>query len=223
MRSLQKIFTLLFILSITISSAQKAIKNGYVKYQMSSDAPEMAMMGNTYMTIYFSDNTQAVDMEMMGGLMTMKVISDVKNPEKSRLAMNTMGQKYEITDAGEDANSTKKMNISDLENAISITYDKKDTKEIQGYSCYKANITYTEGKTAVFYITNKITPMIPDSESKVKLEGYPLEMNIKQSEELEIKVLATEISSELPTNWNVIDSDYEKLTMAEFQKKFSQE
>jgi hypothetical protein len=224
MRNFHKVVVLFFILLSINSIAQKELKTGFVKYKMTSDSPEMAMMGETVMTIYFNDETQAIDMEMMGGMMTMKVVSEIKNPENTKLAMNTMGQKYEITDAGKDETTTKSINISNLENAESIVYDKKDVKQISGYSCYKADILYNDGKKAVFYITDKIKPnSLTNTKSKVQLQGYPLEMNIKQDEDTEIKVVATEISENLPSNWNVIPTDYQKLTMAEFQEKFKQE
>ena len=47
--------------------------------------------------------------------------------------------KYEIIEVGEEALKANK-GFGDLENAIEVSYDKKDTKEIAGFKCYKREL-----------------------------------------------------------------------------------
>ncbi|MCD8518367.1 MAG: hypothetical protein LRY32_01255 [Flavobacterium sp.] len=89
---------------------------------------EMAAMGESTITVHFDEKTQATDMSMMGGMMLMKTIVPTGNKKDSKMTMEVMGMKYEITDIGEQANKTTN-SVGNLENATEIVYDKKDTKE----------------------------------------------------------------------------------------------
>ncbi len=222
MKNLKQSFLLILLIVGFNSFAQKSLKTGTINYKMTSDTPEMAMLGEVDFNFFFGQNQISFDMNMMGGLINMKVITDVNDEKNTKLGMDMMGQKFEITDAGSDPSSTKSVDISNLENVASITYDKKSTKDILGYKCIKADVLYNDGKSAIFYLTNKINP-IQKQTTKVKLDGYPLEMIINQNDEVSLKIVAVSVSPELPKGWNILPEGYEKMTMKEFEEKIKQQ
>ena len=121
-------------------NAQTALKKGSVAYkiEMSGNNEANAMMGESTMTMHFDEKMQATEMNMMGGMMLMKTISPVGNLKDSKMAIEVMGMKYEIIEVGEEALKANK-GLGNLENALEVSYDKKDTKEIAGFKCYKAD------------------------------------------------------------------------------------
>ena len=224
MKTIKKISILLFLFAITIVTAQKELKTGTVKFKMTSDNEQMAMMGDVKLNFYFANDKQAMEMDMMSGMVNMKFINDFKNPEGSAYLMNSMGKKINITDANKNGQDISKgIDVSNLANAISVTYDKKDVKTILGYSCYKANLVYKENKTGTFYITDKIIPAKDENKKTVvELTGYPLEMEMVDESGSKINIVATEISAEIPADCFTIPADYDKMTMEELQKNFKQ-
>ena len=212
-----KHLTILLLLLVSTSTISQTLNKGFVKYEMISDDEDMAMIGAITMINYFDENQSAVEINMMGGLMITKVYTKYSNPNDLIMTMDAMGQKYEITEI-EDKDA-KGNAFGQLDNIESVKYDKKDTKEISGYKCHKAEIKYSDGKTAVFYITNKISQKaMQNPNQKVQLEGYPLEMEIT-SEEGIVKIIATEVSKNLPSGSFIVPSGFEKVTMEEFQQK----
>lgn len=224
MKAIKKISILLFLFTITISSAQKELKNGTIKFKMTSDSEQMAMMGEVKLNFYFTDDKQAMEMDMMNGMVNMKFINDFKNPEGSAYLMNSMGKKINITDANKNGQDISKgIDVSNLANAVSVTYDKKDVKTILGYPCYKANVIYKENKTGTFYITDKIMPSKDESKKiEVSLTGYPLEMEMEDESGSKINIVATEILADVAAGSFIIPADYDKMSMEELQKNFKQ-
>jgi hypothetical protein len=155
-----------------------------------------------------------MEIEMMGGMVVTKIYKKLNQPNSSKMTMNAMGQKYEIT--GIDENASKGVDMADLDNIITVSLDKTNTKEIAGFKCYKANVTYKDGKTGEFYITENINMMASVKESKLK--GFPLEMKIV-TPQATLELTATEVSKELPKNAFIVPDGYEKVTMEEFQQK----
>ena len=202
------------------TNAQTQLKKGSVTYSMSmpNASEEMAAMGENTITIHFDENNQATDMSMMGGMMLMKTIVPNVNKKDSKMTVEVMGMKYEITDIGEDA-SKNANKISNLDEAKEVVYDKKDTKEIAGFKCYKATITMNNGTKNVFYITDAIAPQAGSSaDAKVKLTGYPLEMTV-QTEQGNMVMKATKFTKEVAADAFKVGEGFTKVTMEEFQKQ----
>lgn len=209
----------LLILGAT-TNAQTQLKKGSITYAMTMpDAgEEMAAMGESIITVHFDEKTIATDMSMMGGMMLMKTIVPSENKKDSKMTMEVMGMKYEITDIDEEASKNASV-ITNLDNATEIIYDKKDTKEITGFKCYKATITMNDGSTSIFYVTDAIAPQAPTSpDAKIKLTGYPLEMKVKTAQG-DMIMTATKFSKEIPADAFKIGDGFTKITMEEFQKQ----
>ena len=115
--------TALLFVGIT-ANAQTQLKKGSVTYNMTMPgaSEEMAAMGESTITVHFNETMQATDMSMMGGMMMMKTIVPNENKKDSKMTMEVMGMKYEITDVGEEASKTSK-GLSILDEAKEIVYD----------------------------------------------------------------------------------------------------
>lgn len=209
-----KKISIYLLLLASICSFGQTMTNGFVKYKMTSDNEQMAMAGEIFMINYFDKENVAMEIEMMGGMVVTKIYKKLNQPNSSKMTMNAMGQKYEIT--GIDENASKGVDMADLDNIITVSLDKTITKEIAGFKCYKANVTYKDGKTGEFYITENINMMASVKESKLK--GFPLEMKIV-TPQATLELTATEVSKELPKNAFIVPDGYEKVTMEEFQQK----
>ncbi len=219
MKKLTKIALTALLIIGNAAIAQTQLKKGSVTYSMSMPGAteEMAAMGESTITVHFDEKTQATDMNMMGGMMLMKTIVPTGNKKDSKMTIELMGMKYEITDVGEEANKATN-GVGSLENATDVIYDKKDIKEILGYKCYKATISMNDGTNSVFYITDAIAPQAVEANAKVKLTGYPLEMTVK-TEQGEMVMKATKVSKEVSAEVFKVGDGYTKVTMEEFQKQ----
>lgn len=199
----------------------KAITKGTVSYEMElPDNEEAAAMGNSIIKVCFDGTNQATEIVMMGGMMNIKTIAPVNSPKDTRMLMNMMGKKFELINLPEEQlTNTPGANLSNLENAISITYDKKDVKEIAGYKCHKAEIKMEDGSTNVFYVTELIAQAQNASpNSKVKLEGFPMEMTMTTPQGKAI-VKATEFKTEVPADAFQVPNDYKKVTQEQLQEE----
>lgn len=209
--------TFLLFAGVTMN-AQTALKKGSVTYkmEMTGNDEASAMMGESTMAVHFDEKMQATDMNMMGGMMLMKTITPVGNLKDSKMTIEVMGMKYEIIEIGEEALKESK-GIGNLENALEVSYDKKDTKEIAGFKCYKALVKMNDGTTNDFYITEGI--VVQDSkDAKVKLAGYPLQMKTT-TQQGEMTMTATSFSKDLPKDCFSVGEGFTKVTMEEFQKQ----
>ena len=218
MKKITKIAFALFLLASVSLNAQTALKKGSVTYKMtmSGNDEAAAMMGESTISVHFDEKNQATDMNMMGGMMTMKTITPIGNLKDAKMAIEVMGMKYEIIEVGEEALKANK-GLGNLENALEVSYDKKDTKEIAGFKCYKATVKMNDGSSSDFDITDEIAPQQTE-ETKVKLAGYPLEVKVT-TEQGEMLMTATSFSKELPKDCFKIGEGYTKVTMEDFQKQ----
>mgnify|MGYP005844558029 CR=1 FL=1 len=219
---MKKIINFVFAVTLFVNAfsyAQTALKKGSVTYKMvmTGNDDAAAMMGESTIQIHFDAKNQATDMSMMGGMILMKTITPVENVKETKMAFDAMGMKYEITDAGEQASQSNK-SMGNLENAVDVSYDKNDTKEIVGFKCYKAKVKMNDGTTSDFYITDAIAPQQTTNDVKIKLSGYPLEIIIT-TDQGNMTMTATSFSKELPKDCFVIGEGYKKVTMDEFQKQ----
>jgi hypothetical protein len=218
MKKITKIAAAFLLFAGVTMNAQTALKKGSVTYkmEMTGNDEASAMMGESTMAVHFDEKMQATDMNMMGGMMLMKTITPVGNLKDSKMTIEVMGMKYEIIEIGEEALKAGK-GVGNLENALEVSYDKKDTKEIAGFKCYKAIVKMNDGTTNDFYITEGLA--VQDSkDAKVKLAGYPLQMKTT-TQQGEMTMTATSFSKELPKDCFTIGEGFTKVTMEEFQKQ----
>jgi hypothetical protein len=220
MKKITKIALACLLLSNIVMNAQTALKKGSVTYKISMSGNEeaAAMMGESTLSVHFDEKNQSTEMNMMSGMMLMKTIIPVENIKDAKMSVEVMGMKYEIIEVSEEALNANKGLGGDFENALEIIYDKKDTKEIAGFKCYKAKVKMTDGTQNDFYITDAIAPQQAAKDTKLKLSGYPLEVKVT-TEQGEMTMLATSFSKELPKDCFVIGAGFTKITMEDFQKQ----
>ncbi len=218
--------SLLMLLVVSLTSTafgQKKIKEGSVKFELSTDgedaSPEMAMLGGTTLDFYFSAEKQRMDMNMMGGMMKIQTIVPVNSPKDAAVLMDMLGQKIQLVGLSEEdlTGNYNMMNVDDISNVV---YDEKDKKEIAGYPCYKAKVKMDNDVNMEYYITEKIQPPsgIKGKSQKVALKGYPLEMIIDTGQGMKMTFKAVEVSKELPEAAFTVPEGYLKMTMEEFQE-----
>lgn len=214
MKNLKQIALVAFAIFSTQFYAQT--KTGAVTYEMSMpDNEEMAAMGTNTIKISFNEKSSATQIDMMGGMISIKTITlDKTNVKDSRMLMDMMGKKYEVT--GESAGFGNS-EVASLKDAESVTYDKKDTKEILGYKCYKAVVKMTGGTTSNFYVTEAIATQ-GKAEDKIKLAGFPLEIEVN-SEKGKIIMLATAFDKAPSATCFTVPEGYKKVTQEELQQE----
>ena len=215
MKNLKKLLFVAFaIVSIQIYAQTKT---GAVTYEMSMpDNEEMAAMGTNTIKISFDEKSSATQMDMMGGMISVKTISvDKYNPKDARMLMDMMGKKYEVTGPSEGFGNT---DVASLKDAESVTYDKKATKEILGYKCYKALVKMTSGVVNTYFITEAIAVQSLPTD-KLKLSGFPLEVEVN-SENGKVLLIATAVDKMPSASCFTIPEGYKKVTQEELQQEF---
>ena len=216
MKNLKQIALVAFAIFSTQFYAQT--KSGAVTYDMTMpDNEEMAAMGTNTIKISFNEKSSATQMDMMGGMISVKTITlDKKNTKDTRMLMDMMGKKYEVTgDSVSDGFGNA--DLASLKDAESITYDKKDTKEILGYKCYKAVVKMAGGTVSNFYVTEAIAVQ-GKADEKFKLTGFPLEIEVN-SERGKVIMVATAFDKAPSATCFTVPEGYEKVTQEELQQK----
>ena len=214
MKNLKKLAFVAFAIVSTQFYAQT--KTGAVTYEMTMpDNEEMAAMGTNTIKISFDEKSSATQMDMMGGMISVKTISiDKNNPKETRMLMDMMGKKYEVTGEAEGFANT---DVASLKDAESVTYDKKATKEILGYKCYKALVTMNSGVINTFYVTDAIAVQSLPAD-KLKLTGFPLEVEVN-SEKGKVVLLATSVDKAPSASCFTVPEGYKKVTQEELQQE----
>jgi GLPGLI family protein len=214
MKNLKKLAFVAFAIVSTQFYAQT--KTGAVTYEMTMpDNEEMAAMGTNTIKISFDEKSSATQLDMMGGMISVKTISmDKNNPKDTRMLMEMMGKKYEVTGEAEGFANT---DVASLKDAESVTYDKKATKEILGYKCYKALVTMNSGVVNTFYVTDAIAVQSLPTD-KLKLTGFPLEVEVN-SEKGKVVLLATAVDKAPSTSCFTVPEGYKKVTQEELQQE----
>lgn len=214
MKNLKQIALVAFAIFSTQFYAQT--KTGVVTYEMSMpDNEEMAAMGTNTIKISFNEKSSATQMDMMGGMISIKTISlDKTNTKETRMLMDMMGKKYEVTGESEGFGNA---DVGSLKDAESVTYDKKATKEILGYKCYKAIVKMSNGTISNLFVTDAITPQ-GKADDKLKLTGFPLEIEVN-SEKGKVIMLATAFDKEPSANCFTVPEGYKKVTQEELQQE----
>jgi GLPGLI family protein len=125
-----------------------------------------------------------------------------------------MDKKYEVTG---DAEGFANTDVASLKDAESVTYDKKATKEILGYNCYKALVKMTSGVENTFYITEAIAVQSLPTD-KLKLTGFPLEVEVN-SPNGKVVLLATAVDKAPTATCFTVPEGYKKVTQEELQQE----
>jgi GLPGLI family protein len=214
MKNFKKLAFVAFAIVSTQIYAQT--KTGAVTYEMSMpDNEEMAAMGTNTIKISFDEKSSATQMDMMGGMISVKTISiDKNNPKEARMLMDMMGKKYEVTGSSEGFGNT---DVASLKDAESVTYDKKETKEILGYKCYKALVKMTSGVVNTFFITEAIAVQSLPTD-KLKLAGFPLEVEVNSANG-KVLLVATAVDKAPSASCFTIPEGYKKVTQEELQQE----
>jgi GLPGLI family protein len=214
MKNLKKLAFVAFAIVTTQFYAQT--KTGAVTYEMTMpDNEEMAAMGTNTIKISFNEKSSATQLDMMGGMISVKTISiDKNNPKETRILMDMMDKKYEVTG---DAEGFANTDVASLKDAESVTYDKKATKEILGYNCYKALVKMTSGVENTFYITEAIAVQSLPTD-KLKLTGFPLEVEVN-SPNGKVVLLATAVDKAPTATCFTVPEGYKKVTQEELQQE----
>jgi GLPGLI family protein len=214
MKNLKKLAFVAFAIVTTQFYAQT--KTGAVTYEMTMpDNEEMAAMGTNTIKISFNEKSSATQLDMMGGMISVKTISiDKNNPKETRILMEMMDKKYEVTG---DAEGFANTDVASLKDAESVTYDKKATKEILGYNCYKALVKMTSGVENTFYITEAIAVQSLPTD-KLKLTGFPLEVEVN-SPNGKVVLLATAVDKAPTATCFTVPEGYKKVTQEELQQE----
>lgn len=213
-----KKFTQFALVAFAIFSTQiyAQTKTGAVTYDMTMpDNEQMAQMGSNTIKISFTEKSTATQMDMMGGMISIKTITTDKNNIKdTRMLMDAMGSKYEITG---EAENMGKNDFGSLKDAESVTYDKKDTKEILGFKCYKAVVKMNTGGVSNFYITEAIATQ-GKATDKLKLNGFPLEIEAGEGD-TKVILKATAFEKTVSDKCFVVPEGYKKVTQEELQQE----
>lgn len=215
----------LFITSNYTLNAQKVLDQGTVKMEItgvSAEDPQMAMqlemMKGSQTELYFKADKHATYMNMMGGMIEMKVF--VENAQNQmNMLFDMMGQKMWIESKLDEAQNAQQKEIA---SKSKIEYNKTDTKEILGYKCYKMTVTNPEmeGMSVTGYITDQVKTkanLIQGFQS-LQFDGYPMEFTMGNAQ-FSMTMTAVDIKDSVDDTKLKFDSKgYKKMTMEEFQK-----
>lgn len=214
-------FMLFFVGAITINAqtTEGVITMEITEISSSDDAiaAQMQMLKGTQTKTIFSDEKYKTEMSMMGGMINMGTLVDNKSGKMDML-MDMMGNKMWIETNMDEAGKDKPS-----QEDVSIDYDKKDTKEIMGYKCYKMKVSSPDmpGGSVEAYITEEIksNAKFIQGYEKIEFAGFPLEVNIV-SPQLNMKMETTDLKKELPANaFDVNYEGYKKMTLEEFTEQ----
>lgn len=221
---LQSLRTLVFLCLPLFSLqaiAQQTISEGIIKYKEVLDASyDTTSFGNLFdypMEFSFSD-----DMFMMNHTVWDRIITykPSGNPSKGNIIRFAFfDDPILFTDLFEE-DYAKEMHGIDIGKFESISYDKRDTKTILGYDCYRANLQLADGSRQVYYITDKIKAQgykhIGQTES---INGYPLEIQLIKDGSIDRLFKAIKITPELPKDsFDLPSGPFTKKSMHETPK-----
>ncbi len=217
----------LMILSTSLF-AQTNLDSGVIKMEITNVASEdenmaagLEMLKGTETNYYFNKEKSLVKANMMGGMMEMTTLVNNED-EFLTFTMNMMGQKMLVESTKEERDAAQAKNnttpdVSDFE----ITYDEEDTKEILGYTCFKANVSNEDGGFGfICYVTEdiKASSKMIQGLDQLDIRGFPLEY-IMDAQQMQMTYTATEVSEEFDTEiFNIDTKGYKKMTFEEFME-----
>lgn len=213
----------LFFLSTAIFFAfaftgASAVFEGKITYEVNVEGenmpPEaMAMFAGSESTIYIKGSKSRSDMTM--GFQSTTTISDAKTGTSVSL-LEMMGNKYKIKSEPEKDEKTPDVTMKYLD----------ETKEIAGYKCKKAEMTYKSetGEQAVsaIWYTEEISNYLGNDKrsSRFKgIKGMPLEYEMSMERGMKMKMTAKTVSKEsVPDSKFEVPAGYKEVTVEEMQK-----
>ena len=194
---------------------------GKIVYTVDVDNPNMppeakAMMAGSELNIYIKGTKTRSDMNM--GFQNTTTIADSKT-KTSVMLMEVMGNKYKIIT---DPNKKETDKAPD----VSVKY-LDETKEIAGYKCKKAEITFKDksGNSRVtnIYYSEEITNHLGNDNRSAQfkdLKGMPLEYEIVADRGMTMKMMAKSVSKESVADSKFdIPSGYKETTIEDMQKE----
>ena len=203
---------IIFLLNVHWAIAQKKIRKGIVKYvihDIYTETPEVELMKGSTLTLYFTDEQQKIELNLMDGALRTQTIMNIKTGKSIMLA-DVMGQKIKVIQDNEE--------FIPKGAALHAMYDKNTTKKIEGYKCHKVILKGDNGEKITAFITNKIKPKADYFNTLfMNMEGFPLEYSIS-NEEVIINFIATEVSHKIDDTVFYILGDYIELTVEEFDQ-----
>ena len=206
------LFTVILISIMGTTTAQKAFEGTSIYEIEYEDLPEEmegyeAMLPKETMMKIKGAKTKTEQNTGMGSTIS---IYDGDN-ETSTTLMNMMGNKVAIKMNKEEMKAQKP------EKEPEIIYT-EESKEIAGYPCKKAKITYNEdGETLTVFYTEEINAQKAQSQYE-GLKGFPMQYEIFNQG---IKMIMTvkEVKAEkVAASEFTTPKDYQTMTMEEFQK-----
>lgn len=207
----------LFIVGLPTAEAQKALKEGRVEYEITDVQAESAdalMMKGTLINVYFNEKNTKMNLQMMGGMVTMDILTETAT-KKNTLLMNMMGRKVQVNQP-----DTEETADTETKNDFDITYDKSDKKEIAGRKCIKATlIDKINNDTIRMYVAKKVMPKVKMLDEMFPgLEGLPMEINI-MAQGMGMTITAQKLKESVDEKVFSIPEGYEKMTPEQFQKE----
>lgn len=213
------VLSILLVLHLNSASAQEKIKEGKIIFEISiNNAEEMndqvlAMMPKE-MTVYFKDDHSRGEMDMMGGQVV--TITDGKAGETIS-CMDLMGKKQAIKTTREDAEKEKEK-MGDYE--VKVT---DDTKDIAGYKCKKALVTYKDKPDAApleVWFTNEIEASNSQKYAWKGIDGFMMEFSVEQRG-MGMKFSCTEVKKQkVDDDMFKIPEGYTVMTQEEMMKQY---
>ncbi len=205
----------LFITTITtITTAQKT--TGVVTFEctkVEGGGMQAMLLQNSTQTIAFGKHTTLLDFNAMNGTVTTKIYNNTQSKKTTLLMSVPFMGKYKVNMTEEEAKEYRGEPVK-----LDITYKKKSTKKILGYTCHKA-IVKTKESSIVLYVTDKIKPkQSPFSNMFPDLKGFPLEFQSNRGE-TKMTFKAKKITKIKKDTFKYSSKGYEELTAEEFKKR----
>jgi GLPGLI family protein len=212
---MKKLFFTAIATALASITSFAQIGEGKIKYEikMSTDNPEvemqLSMMQNSTMELTYSgaQSRQVID---MGGFVTTTTISNSATGEMLTLMDGMMGK------------FATKSNMNDeveAEEAIEFEFV-NETRQILGYTCYKALFSAEDGAEAVYWYTKDLTPpSMNNGYFQKSIPGMPLSFEVT-APEIKMEFIAVDIQTKLKKgdkNFNMtIPEGYQKMDMEGF-------
>lgn len=208
------LLTVIFTILSTAAFAQKT--TGVVTFEctkVEGGGMQAMLLQNSIQTIAFGKYTTLLDFNAMNGTVTTKIYNNRKSKKTTLLMSVPFMGKYKVKMTEAEAKEYQGEPVK-----LNITYNKKATKKILGYTCHKAVIK-TKESSITLYVTNKIKPkhspfnsMFPD------LNGFPLEFQSNRGD-TKMTFKAKKVSKITKETFKISSKGYEELTPEEFKER----
>ncbi|MBN8702402.1 MAG: DUF4412 domain-containing protein [Bacteroidetes bacterium] len=222
---MKKIVLNLVALALIIGGNVFAQFNGTITYKMDfgmKDMPAEAkeMLKNSEMKISTKGDMSRVENNTA---MAKSIIITNNKTQKVSMLMDMMGSKYNVIIPPEEIKKDKEkpdVKVKEL----------NETKEIIGYNCKKAEVTFTDAQSgksfsSIVYYTDKIPYNVGYQAQFKGLKGFPLEYTISDAATgMNITLAATKISKDaVDDNLFKIPEGYKEIALEDLSKQMMQD